>query len=275
MLTLLGVAGVLALLPTLAISAPQGGPERCAVIDGTGECLVAAADPGRPGGPKDPDRGPAPPRGTAPGRSGTVKPFDPAAEPAVAGLLAGAAIGAPPAAGGPAANGAAAAVTPAVLAQRAVSELTLRPPSIELSTARGAFVGVPVWLWIDRGAATTGPASAVATAGGAQVQATGRLVAVEWRLGPPGAEVRCTGPGTPWQGQAGPSPDCGYVFQQRSLPERTGGTGRWTITATAVWQVGWNGVTDGGPVAGQQTLQLTSTAALSVGEVQVLVSGGG
>jgi hypothetical protein len=30
-----------------------------------------------------------------------------------------------------------------------------------------------------------------------------------------------------------------YTYQLRSLPERTGRTGRWPITATAVWVVTW------------------------------------
>ena len=64
--------------------------------------------------------------------------------------------------------------------------------------------------------------------------ATGRLVAVEWSLGPAGARVVCRGAGTPWRGQAGASPDCGYTYQLRSLPERTGGSGRWPVTATGV-----------------------------------------
>lgn len=271
MLTRMGFAtGIVAMMPLLAMpSNPHG---RCAVVDGTGRCLIAAADPGRPGGPKDPaaarsGRPPAPARATPPRPT-----LDPVATPLLAGALAGGAAGRVPAPANPPA--AAAPAPAAVLAQRAVSELTLRPPSIELSAGRGAFVGVPLWLWIDRGAQTSGPTSAVATAGNARVQATGRLLAVEWELGPPGARVTCSGPGTPWRGQSGASPDCGYVYRERSLPERTGGTARWTITATSVWQVGWNGVTDGGPVAGQETLRLSSTATLAVGEVQVLVGGG-
>jgi hypothetical protein len=260
------VTGVVALLPLLGM--PSNPPGQCAVVDGTGRCLIAAADPGRPGGPQDPAgsrRPPSPARATPPR-------LDPVATPVLAGALVGRAAGRVPA---PAGAAGAPAPAQAVLAQRAVSQLTLRPPSIELSSTRGAFVGVPLWLWIDRGPQTSGPTSAVATAGSSRVEATGRLVAVEWELGPSGARVTCTGPGTPWRGQPGASPDCGYVYRERSLPDRTGGPARWTITATSVWQVGWTGVTDGGPVAGQQTLRLSSTATIAVGEVQVLVAGGG
>ncbi|WP_433274006.1 hypothetical protein ACQPZA_24115 [Pseudonocardia xinjiangensis] len=144
-----------------------------------------------------------------------------------------------------------------------------------MSVQNGAFIGVPVWLWIGDGAAYAGPVSATATAGAASVTATGRLAAVEWSMGPPGALIRCSGPGTPWIGQDGPSPDCGYVYEHRSLPERTGGTGRWTITATSVWTVTWSGTTDGSPVDGEQTVRVSSETSLTVGEVQVLVDGDG
>jgi hypothetical protein len=94
-------------------------------------------------------------------------------------------------------------------------------------------------------------------------------------MGPPSERVVCSGPGTPWSGQPGPSPDCGYVYALRSLPERTEGTGRWPIVATSVWRVEWTGVSGGGPVAGGQTVRVSSEASLPVGEIHVLVSGGG
>ena len=159
-------------------------------------------------------------------------------------------------------------------AQMAVKELPLTAPSVHLSVGDQAFVGVPVWLWIDRGTGAAGPVSATASAGAARVTATGRLVAVEWSLGPAGARVVCRGSGTPWRGQAGASPDCGYTYQLRSLPERTGGSGRWPVTATGVWQVAWAGFSAGAPVAGQQTVRLTTQTSLPVGEVQVLTAGG-
>ena len=82
-------------------------------------------------------------------------------------------------------------------AQMAVKELPLTAPSVHLSVGDQAFVGVPVWLWIDRGTGAAGPLSATASAGAAQVTATGRLVAVEWSLGPAG----CAG-GVPGGGDA-------------------------------------------------------------------------
>jgi hypothetical protein len=170
---------------------------------------------------------------------------------------------------------AAAQVDPAVPVRVAISELALRAPVIRLSASGTVFVGVPVWLWIDRGQALTGPTSATAAVGNAAVRATARLTSVEWSMGPDGAQVVCEGPGTPWTGQPGPSPTCGYVYTQRSLPERTAGRGRWLVQATGVWQVEWEGVSDGAPVAGAQTVRVSSQIELPVGEIQVLVSGGG
>jgi hypothetical protein len=169
---------------------------------------------------------------------------------------------------------AAASAQQAESVRRAVEELNLAAPRIALSARGQGFVGVPVWLWLADGRALATPASATAAVGAASVTATARLVSVEWTLGPPGARVVCAGPGTPWTGQQGPSPDCGYTYQLRSLPERTGGTGRWPITATVHWQVDWQGTSAGVPVAGQEALALPASTALTVGELQALVTGG-
>ena len=182
---------------------------------------------------------------------------------------------APPPAAARAALPAAVPVDPAVPVRIAISELALQAPVIRMSARGTAFVGVPVWLWIDRGQAFTGPTSATAAVGNAAVRATARLTSVEWSMGPDGARVICSGPGTPWTGQAGPSPTCGYVYAQRSLPQRTAGRGSWLVQATGVWQVEWAGVSGGAPVAGGQTVRVSSQLELPVGEIQVLVSGGG
>lgn len=281
MLTMVG-AGLVLL--AVAPGAEQPPPVQCIVENALGRCLVGAVDPGRPGRdepdrPADPvdeeragdvdrredraaDSAPPPPNYLVRplGDGGWVR--NDAVLPDADGLVAAA----PPAP--------AAAVPPGVLAQRAIEELGLAPPGLRMSVEGTGFVGVPMWLWIDGGAAATGPVSATATAGTAQVTATARLTVVEWAMGPPGELVRCSGPGTPWSGQDGESPDCGYVYDLRSLPDRTGGSGAWTVTATAVWTVAWSGVSGGAPVAGADTVLLTTEADLPVGEIQVLVGGG-
>lgn len=276
MLTTLGLGlALLAAGPTL-----QQPPTSCVVEDTVGRCIVSAVDPGRPrrAEPERPAEGPVDQPRRREAREGGTN--DPPAASAVRppnngngnGLLNSAQqFAAAPV--GP--GGAAAALDPALLAQRAVDELDIAPPALRASVEGTAFVGVPLWLWIDGGEAATGPVSATATAGAARVTATARLSAVEWSMGPPGETVRCAGPGTPWTGQDGESPDCGFVYTQRSLPERTGGRGSWTVTATAVWGVTWSGVSGGAPVAGSDTVLLSSEVELPVGELQVLVGGGG
>jgi hypothetical protein len=289
-----GAAALSLLANTLAGIAYAGNPNGCRVIVSSGICLVQAVDPGRPGGPSDSARidppksrtdapvagrrrnGSRPNQALARVRADAQRYTDTlrakllgVAPPAPA--PAAAARPAPRRAG--AAQGASA--NSAESLRRAVEELDLPAARIELSSRGEGFVGAPVWLWLAGGQAMTGPRSATAAVGDAAVTATAHLVSVEWTLGPPGARVTCRGPGTPWTGQGGPSPDCGYVYALRSLPERTGGTGRWPIVATTHWQVDWQGVSAGAPVAGQQTLQLASTTDLAVGELQALVTGGG
>ncbi len=257
-------------------------PAQCKVIMSSGRCVITAADPGRPGGPAGPPAvQPGPP--TSPhARMATSGPttavvreeaddvveelqrvfgFSPQLAPAAASTA-------------PRPTGRAAPVDdPGIPVRSAISQLQLAEPTIRLAGGAPAVVGVPVWLWLDD--VPDSAPTATAAVGDAQVTATARLTSVEWTLGPSGATVSCAGPGTPWNGQVGASPDCGYVYRERSLPERTGGTGRWPITATAVWQVGWRGISGGAPVAGGQELRLTSETSIAVDEIQVLVVGGG
>ncbi|MDN5758883.1 MAG: hypothetical protein L0H59_10165 [Tomitella sp.] len=291
-----------ALLPLVTVGTAQAEPRPCEVVALSGRCLVEALDPGRPGGPAEADHGGpnqdetdggGSSRGDdSPGERRTQQdvPEEPAprrlsVQPLIGenGGPGGLAVGpdrtdeilalladeASPDAAAPL------AVDPANPARLAVNELELSGPVIGLSTGDSGFVGVPVWLWIERAPDLTGPRSATAAVGDAEVTATGRLASVEWAMGPPGETVVCDGPGTPWTGQAGPSPDCGHIYELRSLPERTEGTGRWTIVATTVWQVDWVGTSGGAPVSGQQTVRVSADTSVSVGEIQVLVSGGG
>ncbi len=181
-----------------------------------------------------------------------------------------AAPGAPPAAPPPPPP------SPAQVAQIAISQLKLTAATPHVSADPNLAVGLPVWMWVDQAPNTTGPVSTTATAGPTSVTAVATLSRIDWSMGPAGAVVSCAGPGTP--APAGPifhgntSPDCGYSYALRSLPERTGGTGKWPITATAVWNITWFG----GGQAGGQGLNLTARTAVEVGELQsVFVAPGG
>ena len=221
---------------------------------------MSAADPARPGGPADPARKPR--RPVAP----TVPTPGPTPLTSV-DLSAGLAGKFIDKFGRPVPG------TTDVLALQAIQLLRLPRPAMQLSVRDRAYVGVPVWLWVAGGQPNVGPLTATATAGAAQVTATARLARTVWAMGPPDAVVTCPGTGTPWSGGSGASPDCGYTYAQRSLPERTAGRGTWPVTVTSVWQVTWTGVEGGAPVVGTQDVALTVNRALPVGELQVLVTG--
>jgi len=165
----------------------------------------------------------------------------------------------------------------AVVAQIAISQLDLTAATPHLSADPNLAVGLPVWLWVEQSPTTTGPVSTTATAGPTSVTAVATVSRIDWSMGPAGAVVSCAGPGTP--APAGPifqgnnSPDCGYSYALRSLRERTGGLGKWPVTATTVWNITWFGAGQ----AGAQGLSLTSRTAVEVGELQALfvAPGGG
>ncbi len=203
----------------------------------------------------------------------------PGADPA---LVASCLTGSPAMPAAPAAPGASAAPalppppSAAVVAQIAISQLNLTAATPHLSANPNLAVGLPVWMWVDQSPTTTGPVSTTATVGPTSVTAVATLSRIHWSMGPAGAVVSCAGPGTP--APAGPifhgnnSPDCGFSYALRSLPERTGGTGKWPVSATAVWNITWFGAGQ----TGGQGLNLTSRTAVEVGELQsVFVAPGG
>ena len=74
-----------------------------------------------------------------------------------------------------------------------------------------------------------------------------------------GSTVTCTGPGTRYEDRYGksPSPTCGYRYTKQ---------GEYTVRATSYWEVAWNGIGRSGTIP----LTFTSTATITMGEVQVL-----
>ncbi|MEN8651705.1 ATP/GTP-binding protein [Streptomyces sp. 21So2-11] len=160
----------------------------------------------------------------------------------------------------------AAAVDPAVLAQEAVDKMRLRGPEIGITPKPGGkgVVGMPVYLWTEKGAETYGPNTASASAGGTTVTATAKVSKIVWRMGD-GKTVTCTTPGTPYQAEYGkqPSPDCGHRYTQ---PSSTQPSGKWHVTATSTWTIDWTG----GGQNGQLTEVRDSDVDINVVEVQVL-----
>lgn len=164
-------------------------------------------------------------------------------------------------------SAAAPVVDPRELAQQAIASMTLRAPEIRMAPPPGSLsglVGLPVWMWVEAAPDTTGPAQASASAGGVTVTAVAQVSRVLWDMGD-GTTVVC-GLGTPYPpGTAGESPDCGHVYAEASSRHVPGG-GPWPITATSTWTITWSG----GGLSGSETLELSSSAELFVGELHVL-----
>lgn len=173
---------------------------------------------------------------------------------------------------------------PAVLAIQAYDDLRIPPPTIGVGPDRNqVFVQIPTWLWVD----DAGPLTSTVSAGGVSVTATARLASTSWTLGEPernpsfsgykpgpAVTLTCQGAGTPppagvdWKTE----PECGHTFRWRSLPERTGGKGKWPVTATTTWDVTWQSNTG---QSGTTTLTATSEDAVEVGEYRILLVDGG
>ena len=155
------------------VSAPAAHADQpmdgCRIVSvSLGRCLVEALDPAR----GDQSARPAPARKKASARvprakqSSELEQARRAAAGAAEAVRCGIAPSAPgcaPTPGAQVAPGAPQRQTPqapsvAQAAQMAVKELPLTAPSVHLSVGDQAFVGVPVWLWIDQGTGAAGPA---------------------------------------------------------------------------------------------------------------------
>lgn len=159
-------------------------------------------------------------------------------------------------------------ITPAQAAAVAVAQLrlpTVAPgigPAPAINQWKIAAVGYPLWLWAD-GPTTVGPVSN--TVAGLTVSLRAQLTSVSYQMGD-GHTLRCAGPGTPWTSAVRPgqkSPNCGYTYQQPSLPK-----GPYTVTARTTWAVTW---TAGGGAGVIDVDSAPATTELPVGELQVLV----
>jgi hypothetical protein len=163
-------------------------------------------------------------------------------------------------------------IDPRTLAEQAIDSMVMHGPQIRMappSGSTGGLVGLPVWMWTERGEHITGPTTASASAGGVTVTAVGEVSRIVWHMGD-GNTVTC-GAGTPYPaGSDGESPDCGYTYATASTNHMAGGA-PWPITATSTWTITWSG----GGQSGTEVLELSSTAELAVGELHVLNQDGG
>lgn len=157
---------------------------------------------------------------------------------------------------------------PVAVAQRSVATLQMRPiaPGMTpLEPGSISIVGVPTWMWAENPtSATTGPITRTASVPGLSLTMTATMSGVTWDMGD-GTLVECSGTGTKWSPElgTGDSPDCGHTYTKQ---------GNYTATATSHWSVAWQASTG---ESGVITRDLSSTATVRVGEVQVINSTGG
>lgn len=155
---------------------------------------------------------------------------------------------------------------PETMAYEILAALQLEAPSmgifpqpLEEDPDQVGYVGWNQWMWVEApGPRTWGPISDSASERGYTVTLTATVDHITWDMGN-GDVVSCE-QGTPWESHLTnnqPSPDCGYTYETM---------GRYTITATAHWQVEWSGIGQTGTIE----MPLSRTATVEIAELQVI-----
>lgn len=164
--------------------------------------------------------------------------------------------------------------TPEELAQQAYQLLSMPDPAMHFGPD-DSRIAVRYWLYLWVG--DPGPVTATVTAGAVSVTATATVISVVWTMGEPvsaerlfsrSAPINCEGlgvdPGPHIDTTVDPAPGaCAYMYNVRSTPERTGGSGTWPVTATADWSITWAANT--GQVGTLAAPPRVSTTQVSVG----------
>ncbi len=161
--------------------------------------------------------------------------------------------------------------SPLQLAEEALAEILLSPPDIGLApsaTGVGGLVGLPVWMWDNVDPAkrnTWGPLTNSKSYGALTVNITAEGNKIAWNMGD-GHTVTCPNPGTKYSASAGgrASPTCGYRYETPSYGAKNG---KFTVTATATWDVNWAG----GGQSGVIVVTRVSRTTVRINEAQVVV----
>ncbi|TDD67226.1 hypothetical protein E1293_38265 [Actinomadura darangshiensis] len=154
------------------------------------------------------------------------------------------------------------------MAQLARSSFVLPDPVIHASPRPEhlQLVGLPTWLWIDRG--MWKPKSVTASVPGVSVTVTAKPALVVWWMGD-GGKARCDGPGTPYSVGAAPaasSSDCSYTYSTSSAgqPENA-----FLVKSAITWTVRWS---SGGQTGVLAPLTTTAASAFQVAQAQSLTT---
>lgn len=160
--------------------------------------------------------------------------------------------------------------SPGVLAERAFDTLPLVGAEIGIAPSPDGvgLVGVPVWLWTENTPATWGPLTTTVSVPGLAVTAEANAVEIEWDMGNGHVEV-CDNPGQPYQASfGGREPDCGYTYP---YPSSTQPDGRYTVTATTIWEVNWWVEPRGNAEEGQDSFtRVSEPVSIQINELQVV-----
>ncbi len=169
---------------------------------------------------------------------------------------------------------------PKVLAAQAIGQLSAPQPRATVAPSPDRLA-VNLWSWLA--VDDPGPVSTTVDLRGVSVTATAELSTVTWvvgeptsieRGGAPIAQVTCDGPGVlppanvRFDQEPRASGACGYLYRFMSTGARTGGVGRWPLTATATWAVTWTSNTGASGTAEIQSP--SATTLVRVGEYRTL-----
>lgn len=164
---------------------------------------------------------------------------------------------------------------PAELARKALDEMQLKTPNVQLAPAppEQTYVGLDTWLWMPPGQWVSLDKSV--TAGDTTVTVTAVPESVLWDMGP--STTTCYSAGREWkfkQMPAGSTTDCSYKYTKISDFEPGK---KFRVSSTITYQVDWT--CDGDCLADDGTLGQVpgpaGGAAISVGERQSVVISGG
>lgn len=161
---------------------------------------------------------------------------------------------------------------PRPVIDQARDQITPPGPTIRMSprVEWEQIVQFPTWMWIEPSAWQ--PLTARADAGRAWAEATAMPARVVWDMGN-GDRVVCSGPGAVFDESA---PDasqrtyCSYTYRQSSSGQPNDA---YTVSATLVYDVNWQG--SGGAGGNLGTVTRTTTAQVRVAELQALVTAAG
>jgi hypothetical protein len=161
-------------------------------------------------------------------------------------------------------------IDPEVLAEQASAQLSVAPPTVQLSPKADLdqIVQLPTWMWVSN----WGSESATASVPGVSATVTATPASVTWEMGN-GDQVVCSGRGTPYdfgRPEEEQSTDCSYTYRHSSTSQ-PGGV--YQVSATMAYDVSWSA--SGAPGGGVlPTVSETTTFPLRVLEIHAVEGAG-